>query len=100
MVLNEITTASWSVVVMIFVKLGTVVFNCFSGYKAGYENIVINRVQFMEKQISLMQQAIIYAQDAERVKNESESEHNCVDSSRAESDNQQSKFHGRSESNL
>ena len=101
MVLNEITTASWSVVVMIFVKLGTVVYNCFSGYKAGYENIVINHVQFMEKQISLMQQAIIYAQNAERVKtNESESQHNCPDSSRAESNNQQSEFHGRSESNL
>ena len=65
--LNEVTSSSWTIFVMIIIKLGSVLYNCFSGYKSGYENIVIHSVNYMTEQISLMQQAIIFA--AERKSN-------------------------------
>ena len=58
--LNDIEGSSWTIFVMICVKLGSVLYNCFSGYKSGYENIVIHSVNYMNEQISLMRQAIVF----------------------------------------
>ena len=58
--LNDINGSSWTIFVMICVKLGSVLYNCFSGYKNGFENIVIHSVDYMQEQISLMQQAIVF----------------------------------------
>lgn len=74
--LNEVTSSSWTIFVMIIIKLGSVLYNCFSGYKCGYENIVIHSVNYMTEQISLMQQAIIFA--AERKDNYVENKHICT----------------------
>lgn len=57
---NDISGSSWSIFVKICVKLGSVLYNCFSGYKNGYENIVVHSVSYMQEQISLMQQAIVF----------------------------------------
>jgi hypothetical protein len=76
--LNDITASSWTIFVMICVKFSSVLYNCFSGYKCGYENIVIHSVQYMQEQISLMQQAEIFAERYNLNKsNESESKHIC-----------------------
>lgn len=74
--LNDITGSSWTIFVMICVKLGSVLYNCFSGYKSGYENIVIHSVNYMNEQISLMQQAIVFA---ERNDNDVKNKHICTD---------------------
>ena len=74
--LNDVTSSSWTIFVMIIVKLGSVLFNCFSGYKTGYENIVIHKVNYMNEQISLMQQAIVF--DAERKDKNVENKHICT----------------------
>ena len=58
--LNDIKGSKWTIFVMICVKLGSVLYNCFSGYKSGYENIVIHSVSYMQEQISLMQQATVF----------------------------------------
>ena len=90
-VLNDVAASNWTVFVMLSVRLGSVLYNCFSGYKSGYENIVIHSVRYMEEQISLMQQAIIYAENAERLRtNESKSEHISVDSSGTGADHSES----------
>ena len=41
-------------------KLVSVIVNGFGGYRTGYENIVIDTVNYMNGQIDLMQQAIQY----------------------------------------
>lgn len=75
--LNDISGSSWTIFVMICVKLGSVLYNCFSGYKSGYENIVIHTVNYMQEQISLMQQAIVF--NAERDEKNAENQHICAD---------------------
>ena len=74
--LNDVTSSSWTIFVMIIVKLGSVLFNCFSGFKTGYENIAIHKVSYMNEQISLMQQAIVF--DAERKDKNVENKHICT----------------------
>ena len=65
-VLDEIEGTSWAMFAMICVKLGSVLFNCFSGYKSGYENVTIHEVAFMSDQISLMQQAMAFYAEREK----------------------------------
>lgn len=84
--LNDITGSSWTMFAIICVKLGSVIYNCFSGFKSGYENIVIHSVNYMQEQISLMQQAIAY--NAERKSNESK--YICADKIRVGTDNSES----------
>ena len=79
MVFNNMTNTTWAAFALVCVKSGSVLYNCFSGYKCGYENIVIHSVNYMNEQISLMQQAIAYA--AERKNNESQ--YICIDEVRA-----------------
>ena len=75
MVFNNMTETTWADVALVCVKSGSVLYNCFSGYTCGYENIVIHSVNYKQEQISLMQQAIAY--NAERKENESK--HICTD---------------------
>ena len=75
--LDELKDPSWATFVLVCIKAGSVLYNCFSGYKCGYENIVIHSVSFMEEQISLMQQADIYAE--RYINNETKSESVCPD---------------------
>lgn len=80
MIFNDLSSGTtWSNFVLVCVKSGAVIFNCFSGFKTGYENIVVYTVNFKKTQISLMQQAIAYA--AERKNNESQ--YICIDEVRA-----------------
>jgi hypothetical protein len=89
--LNELSEPSWATFVLVCVKASTVLYNCFSGYKCGYENIVIHSVQYMQEQISLMQQAEIFA---ERYNNDSTSQHISADSIGVGLDNSESQLHG------
>jgi hypothetical protein len=86
--LNDVTSSSWTIFVMIIVKLGSVLYNCFSGYKTGYENIVIHKVNYMNEQISLMQQAIVF--DAERKDKNVENKYICTHEVRIGSGNSES----------
>ena len=80
MIFNDMSDGmSWANFVLVCAKSGAVIFNCFSGFKTGYENIVVYTVNFKKEQISLMQQAIAYA--AERKNNESQ--YICIDEVRA-----------------
>lgn len=83
---NDISGSTWTVFVSVCVKFSSVLYNCFSGYKSGYENIVIHSVQYMQEQISLMQQAMIFA-ERYNTKNESESKYICSDADGAGADN-------------
>jgi hypothetical protein len=76
MVFNNMTDTTWAAFALVCVKSGSVLYNCFSGYKCGYENIVIHSVNYMNEQISLMQQAIAFA--AER-KNHVTDQYICTD---------------------
>ena len=89
--LNELSEPSWATFVLVCVKASTVLYNCFSGYKCGYENIVIHSVQYMQEQISLMQQAEIFA---ERYNNDSTSQHISADSIGVGLDYSESQLHG------
>ena len=59
-VLDAVVDFSWATIVGVLLKLMPVVVNAFNGYKSGYENIVIDSVDYMNEQIDLMEQAIIY----------------------------------------
>lgn len=70
-VLTDIGGGTWASFALICVKFSSVLYNCFSGYKSGYENVVVHAVNFKNEQISLMQQAIAYkAERKEDVKSE------------------------------
>lgn len=60
--LEAIAEPSWTVLVTCFVKLLTIVMNGTLGYKFGYENIVIDTVEYMEDQEDLLRQAIEYCE--------------------------------------
>ncbi len=97
--LDELSDPSWATFVLVCVKVGSVLYNCFSGYKCGYENIVIHSVQFMQEQISLMQQAEIYA--AERhMNNETQSEPVCAYADGIGERDPEGELHGRAEGSL
>lgn len=61
--LNSIETSGWLVFVSICLKLGSVLFNCFNGYKTGYENMAVDSAEHMRQQVSLMKQAILFAEE-------------------------------------
>lgn len=58
--LDIVTDPSWIVFATVCFKLVSVIFNCFSGYRTGYANIVVDSVNYMNAQIDLMQQAVLY----------------------------------------
>lgn len=58
--LDIVTDPSWIVFATVCFKLVSVIYNCFSGYRTGYTNIVVDSVNYMNAQIDLMQQAILY----------------------------------------
>ena len=55
-----ITEPSWVIFASVCLKLLSIVLNGFGGYKAGYDNIVIDTVNYTDAQTDLMQQAIQY----------------------------------------
>lgn len=58
--LDIVTDPSWVVFATVCFKLVSVIYNCFSGYRTGYANIVVDSVNYMNAQIDLMQQAVAY----------------------------------------
>lgn len=58
--LEAISQPTWTVIVTCVIKLLAIVMNGTLGYKFGYENIVIDTVEYMENQEGLMRQAIEY----------------------------------------
>lgn len=58
--LDMVTDPSWVVFATVCFKLVSVIYNCFSGYRIGYTNIVVDSVNYMNAQIDLMQLAIQY----------------------------------------
>ena len=59
-VLDLVREPSWAVFAAVCIKLVSVIYNVFSGYKTGFSNIVVDSVEYMQAQIDLMQQAIQY----------------------------------------
>lgn len=58
--LDVVANPSWVVFATVCFKLVSVIYNCFSGYRTGYSNIVVDSVNYMNAQIDLMQQAVLY----------------------------------------
>lgn len=96
--LDELSDPSWATFVLVCIKAGSVLYNCFSGYKCGYENIVIHSVQFMQEQISLMQQAEIFAE--RYMNNETKSEPVCAYADGTGERDPEGELHGRAEGGL
>lgn len=61
-VLDVIVTPTWATFAACLLKLFPVVLNGFFGYKMGYENIVIDTVNYMTDQSDLMQQFVHYVE--------------------------------------
>lgn len=61
--LDIVTDPSWTVFATVCLKLVSVIYNCFSGYRIGYANIVVDSVNYMNAQIDLMQQAVSYIEN-------------------------------------
>ena len=59
--LDVIMEPSWIVFAEVCLKLFTVVLNGFDGHKDGYNNITVHTVNFMNAQSSLMQEALLFA---------------------------------------
>ena len=57
-----IVSPSWAMFAACLLKLFPVVLNGFMGYKSGYENIVVDTVNYMNDQADLMRQFIHYAE--------------------------------------
>ena len=64
-VLDAVVDFSWATIVGVLLKLMPVVLYAFNGYKSGYENIIIDSVNYMNDQIDLMEQAIRYKKSEE-----------------------------------
>ena len=58
--LDLVSDPSWAVFATVCLKLVSVIYNCFSGYRTGFGNIVVDSVDYMNAQIDLMRQAIQY----------------------------------------
>ena len=58
--LDVIMKPSWVIFASVCLKLASVVINGFCGYKAGYDNIVVDTVNYLESQSDLMEQAVQY----------------------------------------
>ena len=59
-VVDVVSNPSWSVFSTIVLKAMTVIINGFSGYKFGFENIVVDTAEFISDQTDLLEQAIKY----------------------------------------
>lgn len=62
-VLDVIINPTWATFVACCLKVLLVVLNGFMGYKMGYENIVVDTVEYMNDQVDLMNQLIQYVED-------------------------------------
>lgn len=62
--LDVIVEPSWIVFASVCLKLFTVVVNGFEGFKIGYDNIIVDTVNYMDGQTDLMQQAITYIENS------------------------------------
>lgn len=62
-VLEVVVEPTWILFASVCLKLLAVVMNGFGGYKYGYENIVLDTVNYMDDQSDLMQQAIQYVEE-------------------------------------
>ena len=58
--LDVILEPSWTVFAEVCLKLAAVVINGFDGHRAGFNNITVHTVNYVNHQSSLMQQAIQY----------------------------------------
>lgn len=67
---DVITEPSWIIFASVCLKLLTIVINGFGGLKTGYDNIVIDTVNYTNAQTDLMQQAIQYIRANPIVPNE------------------------------
>ncbi len=63
--LEIVIDPSWVVFATVCIKLVSVIYNCFSGYRIGYANIVVDSVDYMNAQIDLMQLAMQYIESNE-----------------------------------
>ena len=70
--LDMITEPSWLIFASVCLKLISVIMNGFAGYRTGYENIVIDTVNYMNGQVDLMQQAIYFIESIETSEKTSE----------------------------
>lgn len=61
-VLDMVVTPTWAMFAAVLLKLLTVILNGFFGYKFGFENIVIDTVNYMSDQIDLMEQMLQYVE--------------------------------------
>lgn len=62
--LEVVADPSWVVFATVCFKLVSVIYNCFSGYRTGYTNIVVDSVNYMNAQIDLMQLAVQYIENS------------------------------------
>lgn len=61
--LNPKPDLTWGTFVECILKLFPIVLNGFTGYKSGYENIVVDTVNYMNDQSDLMRQLIHYVEE-------------------------------------
>ncbi len=61
--LDVVVSPSWAMFAACLLKLFPVVLNGFMGYKSGYENIVVDTVNYMVDQSDLMRQLIHYVEE-------------------------------------
>ena len=59
-VLDVLVEPSWVIFASVCLKLLSIIINGFGGFKDGYDNIVIDTVNYTDAQTDLMQQAIQY----------------------------------------
>lgn len=57
---DVIAEPSWVIFASVCLKLVSVTINGFDGYKAGYDNIAVDTVNYLDSQSDLMEQAIQY----------------------------------------
>lgn len=69
---------SWAMVATAFLKLVVVIFNGFTGYKFGYENIVIDTVNYIADQTDLLEESIKYIENGRQVTCESETKESVL----------------------
>ncbi len=62
---DVVTDPSWSVFASVCMKLLNVITNGFTGYKTGYDNIVIDTTNYIESQCNVLQQAIQFIEAEE-----------------------------------
>jgi hypothetical protein len=65
MVMQLVAEPTWAMVATCIIRVCAVIMNGFSGYKFGFENIVFDTAGYMNDQGDLMDQAILYLEEAE-----------------------------------